>query len=317
MGQIVGGAQNVSPPLVGNFHGFLYSIATDTAIQFDDPDAGSVPSNPTIALGISNSGLIVGYFHTNSGPNLGFFKDGTTFTTIQVSSFNTRLLGVNDSQEVIGYYNDGSGHDISFVNVVGSGTFTNIIDPSAVTGALVTTFATGINDNHQIVGYFVDSSGVDHAFLTTYSGGAIGSYTNLSDPFAGTASGQGTFATSINDNSQIAGYYIDSSGVAHGFLYSGGTYVTIDDLSAGTSSGQGTYITGINDSGQISGHFINGSNVDSYFLGAPASTSYTYVAYVAASKPFYPYDTITLADTGANIAALSAATIQQFAANND
>jgi probable HAF family extracellular repeat protein len=85
---------------------------------------------------------------------------------------------------------------------------------------------------------------VSHGFLD--SGG---SFTTLDDPSAG--SGVfifgGTYATGINASGQIVGYYNDSSGashaflysggsnVAHGFLDSGGTYTTIDDPSAAKS----------------------------------------------------------------------------------
>src|SRR5262249_59859018 len=60
-----------------------------------------------------------------------------------------------------------------------------------------------------------------------------------------------TLATSINNAGQIVGYYIDSTGQQHGFLYSSGTYTTIDDPSA-TS---GTAAFGINDGGDVVGFY--------------------------------------------------------------
>jgi hypothetical protein len=56
-------------------------------------------------------------------------------------------------------------------------------------------------------------------------------------PGAGAASGQGTFAQDINDPGMIAGYYVDSSGMAHGFLrYPNGTFTSFDapDATGGT-----------------------------------------------------------------------------------
>ena len=75
----------------------------------------------------------------------------------------------------------------------------------------------------------------------------IYTFTTLNDP-QGT---NGTVAIGINDAGQIVGDYIDSSGAAHGFLYSNGTYITIDDA-LGT---EGTIATGINDVGQIVGYY--------------------------------------------------------------
>ncbi|MCX7088536.1 MAG: hypothetical protein NTV00_10845 [Methylococcales bacterium] len=64
----------------------------------------------------------------------------------------------------------------------------------------------------------------------------------------------GTFPSGLNDNKQVAGYYIDTTGT-HGFIYDGSDYSTIDSPNATE-----TYLTGINNSGQISGYFFDGSN---------------------------------------------------------
>src|SRR4029077_3389720 len=85
----------------------------------------------------------------------------------------------------------------------------------------------------------------------------------LDDPLGGTqSSGQGTRAQDINDQGQIVGFYVDSSGATHGFLYSGGTYTTLDDP-LGTG---GTFAQGINDQGQIVGYYIDSSNTLHGFL---------------------------------------------------
>jgi probable HAF family extracellular repeat protein len=75
-------------------------------------------------------------------------------------------------------------------------------------------------------------------------------YTTLNDPLATTY----TTATGINDAGQIVGYYVDGSGVQHGFLYSNGTYATFDDPLA-TSGVTRPY--GINNAGQIVGFYTD------------------------------------------------------------
>jgi probable HAF family extracellular repeat protein len=63
-----------------------------------------------------------------------------------------------------------------------------------------------------------------------------------------------TQAWGINSTGQIAGYYFDTSGAAHGFTYSAGVFTTIDDPSAG---GNWTLAYGINNSGQVVGSFFD------------------------------------------------------------
>ncbi len=56
-----------------------------------------------------------------------------------------------------------------------------------------------------------------------------GIYTTLAVP-----GGTNILADGINDAGQVVGWYFDSSGIEHGFLYSGGTngtYTTLDDPS--------------------------------------------------------------------------------------
>jgi len=43
-------------------------------------------------------------------------------------------------------------------------------------------------------------------------------FTTFDAPGAGTAAGQGTVPLSINPAGAVAGWYIDASGVTHGFL---------------------------------------------------------------------------------------------------
>ena len=78
----------------------------------------------------------------------------------------------------------------------------------------------------------------------------------LNAPGAGTASGQGTFAESVS-GSTVAGYYIDSGGVQHGFVYNGSSYTVLNAPGAGTASGQGTNVV------SVTGTYITGNSVDS------------------------------------------------------
>ncbi|MFZ0685671.1 MAG: hypothetical protein WAM89_09015 [Terriglobales bacterium] len=94
---------------------------------------------------------------------------------------------------------------------------------------------------------------------------ADGTISNIDDPSAGTASGQGTVAFAINTAGLIAGYCIDSSKVQHGFVLAvNGTFTTIDP--PGTIS---TFADGINTAGDVCGYYTDASRVSHGFLWTP------------------------------------------------
>ena len=72
-----------------------------------------------------------------------------------------------------------------------------------------------INRRGEIAGYFGDSAGVLHAFVRRNDG----SFSVFEAANASTSGGLGTFAQSINDNDEIAGYYYDQAqSVRRGFF---------------------------------------------------------------------------------------------------
>jgi probable HAF family extracellular repeat protein len=85
-------------------------------------------------------------------------------------------------------------------------------------------------------------------------------FTTLDDPLA--TNRTGTFAQAIDNNGQVVGYYYDSSGDAHGFLYSGGSYITVD-YRPGTANQ--TFPESINAKRQIVGWY-NDRSSDHGFL---------------------------------------------------
>lgn len=74
----------------------------------------------------------------------------------------------------------------------------------------------GLNDLGAITGSYTDASGTSHGFLRSLDG----KITSFDAPGADTTAGDfnGTFPISINDQGTIAGYYIDTNNVMHGFL---------------------------------------------------------------------------------------------------
>ena len=134
------------------------------------------------------------------------------------------------------------------------------------------TFPTSLNDGGTITGCYIDAHNVNHGFLRSPSGDE---FIAFDVPGAGNTagSGQGTFPKSINKAGAIAGHYIDSNNLIHGFLRSpaGDKFIAFDAPGAGKTagSGQGTFPESISDAGAITGRYIDAHNVNHGFLRSP------------------------------------------------
>ncbi len=138
--------------------------------------------------------------------------------------------------------------------------------------------AQGINNNGLIVGFYFGTDGQDHGFTTQY---------NASSPpstLTGTAIADPTIPTNIpgdlgttfmfsqilgiNDRGIAVGYYGDSSGDQHGFLYNTktGAYTFVDDPSMPSSGLEITQITGINNAGEITGFYEDTNGIAHGFV---------------------------------------------------
>ena len=72
---------------------------------------------------------------------------------------------------------------------------------------------------------------------------------------AGTEAQQGTMPKGIDAAGDVAGSYVDQSGVVHGFIRTAnGEFTSFDPLTAGTSKGLGTYVMGLDAGGDVGGY---------------------------------------------------------------
>jgi hypothetical protein len=86
-------------------------------------------------------------------------------------------------------------------------------------------------------------------------------------PNAGTTTFQGTVPLVIGDSGEIAGYYVDSNNVYHGFIRSAaGEFTTVDAPGAGTGYLQGTQAGGLNDDGTVVGFYFDSNHAYHGFL---------------------------------------------------
>ncbi len=90
---------------------------------------------------------------------------------------------------------------------------------------------------------------------------SFGTFTNFDVTGAGTTALEGTIPTSINANGDVAGVYITTGNVSHGFeRKSGGTITPFDVSGAGTSKNQGTFALSIDADGNIAGMYADSNN---------------------------------------------------------
>jgi hypothetical protein len=218
-GTIVGTYTDGSQPIVG----FIDTNGTYSFVAIPTPPGSNNPYYPTELTGISNNGIIVGHYSSVGGsPIAGFVDNNGTLTTVSTpwSGTGAFLTGVNNSGVVVGNgfpartlleVDDNTLGGDAFVD--NNGVFTQIIDPNAysVSGPNQptpwdATLVTGINDNGVIVGTYYDNNQDHHGFIYFN-----GSYATVNYPGS-----TETFINGIDDNNQIAGYYV-LGGVEIGF----------------------------------------------------------------------------------------------------
>ena len=153
-----------------------------------------------------------------------------------------------EASNVVGYYADSQGHNHGFL--YNGLTWKTLDVPWSSIGA---TFALGISGSNIVGSYLTDGLSYNHGFLYN------GAYSKLDDPL-GT---EGTIPIAIAGGS-VVGFYWDSNGTAHGFLYNDNTWTTLDHPDAGSGDGYGTYVEGISGS-NIFGMYRNGS-VENQFV---------------------------------------------------
>lgn len=240
-------------------------------------------STKAMALGINSAGAIVGtdgngnafYMPSSSGPVQTFLIPGSTASS---------ALGINDNGNIVGQYAAMSGATPGFY--ISNNTGSGLVTINAPSGPNATN-AQGVNNSGLIVGFYLGTDGQDHGFLALESHATGGQLTGtpIADPTIPPVSGEpgATFVFSqvlgINDHGIAVGYYGDSTGSQHGFLYNTATgqYTFIDDPSEAFDNGvEITQITGITNSGEITGFYSDANGVLHGFVAntpEPASLS--------------------------------------------
>ena len=246
-------------PLMGTFaQQAANSGSIEVIMTFDYPGAG----NSTLPQKINERGDVVGVFVDSNAVTRAFvrFSDGSFSDPIVDPNDTvgfTEGRGINNSRTVCGDYASSDGNNHGFF--LSGGTFTEYDVPGAVSTSVL-----GINDVADFTGSFSYGSGIFQGFVSV--GGTI---TSFSVPGALL-----TLAYEINNSNQlVVGYYIDSSGIPHGYYRdaNGALHFPIDP-----SGSTATVLFGLNDRNWVVGRYGDSSGATHGLFFVPPNNFFTF-----------------------------------------
>lgn len=243
------------------------------------------PGAATTALwDVNNTGLMVGYTTSGSGPldvSTGFLYDGSSFTTLSgpagaVSSFAS---GVSDGGVVVGSFTSTRvtneqgdvvpGPSSSFIYTAGS--YVRFDVPGATE-----TYLRAISpDGRLMSGYYIDAAGRGVGFIYDRTTGVR---TDVSK-----ANSLLTIAQGINNNGQMVGSDILTGPptTRPGFVYDVASNLRTDLAIAGMPR---TAIRSIADDGEMAGWFIDAGGLQHGFVGL--TTGYEQIDFLGAGATY-------------------------------
>lgn len=266
-GQLVG----ISTDGAGNNTNFTDAFTTSNGKLTNNFTPLAITGTAPMANGLNATGVAVG----TDGVNAITFANGmqTTLPAVNGTQVSAMAFGINDHGAIVGQFTDGAtGTTPGFVLQNGKYTILNPVAP--VNGTLVVN-AQGINNNGLVTGFYstattpvIDNNTPQHGFFfdTTTSKFTLAPDPNVPNFFTVQFLG-------LNDNGTAVGYYQDTAGNQHGFLYDVATkaYTFLDPTSLGIGSNPFiVQITGINDAGTIAGFYIDANGVQHGFVGVKA-----------------------------------------------
>jgi len=204
------------------------------------------------ALGISDTGIVVGSFNTSLGldtdgnlvfgASRGFLFNGGSYTTFDVAgATETFLRGISaDGRYVSGYFSTTTQAGVGFVYDLLTASFRITAAPGSQFNIMQ-----GINSAGVVVGSDIMTDGTRPGVLYDI---ATGTRTDSS-----IAGAQRTALRSIEDDGTLAGWFRDALGETHGFVGSLTSYEQIDFAGA-----TDTFVEGSNSAGMLVGSALVG-----------------------------------------------------------
>lgn len=219
----------------------------------------------TNVFAINNNGEIAGTYVTSDGIEHGFYGPlNGSYTSFDYpdTPMGTELRGINDSGDMVGLAPDSSffsGPEFFLSHDGALKTYT--LNHTALLG-----INQGINKRGLTVGDYISDPDTD-----TQVGyeGRKGKYRqDLSLGF----SANRVDARAITTNGTVAGWYIDSDALEHGFILNGGAVQTIDADDSGT-----TTLEGLNDKGIATGAVLDESENSHAFVLDTNTSAITWI----------------------------------------
>src|SRR5579864_480337 len=233
---------------------FVFCALSGFAQKYTVTDLGTLGGSFAFAIGINDSGEVVGYSaFANPPPGYGYsshaflYSNGTMTDLGTLGGASSYAEGINGSGEVVGssyiltgnIFGDLNSHAFLYSN----GMMKDLGTLGSPYDDLSDSFAQAINASGQVVGGSNLPGDIrnytSHAFL--YSNGAMKDL--------GTLGASTSYAYGINDSGQVVGASgLPGNSGSHTFLYSNGTITDLGTLGGCCSEGYG-----INASGEVVG----------------------------------------------------------------
>jgi hypothetical protein len=211
--------------------GFLYDVSTNTVTRLPYLNGAPVSS----VAGVNAGGIVVGNYLDRNSIYHGYYFIGSTYASFDPpGSIGTFPLGINLGNTTFGYYQK-SGASFSGFLLDEFGDYTILNAPEALV-----TQVNGVNNNKQAAGLYTIGGPILAFFWQNNS------FTML--PLSAPSSQ----ATAINENGIVAGTWVDTLNVTHGFVWNP---ATVSLITVYSPSGGSLYITGINNANQITGYY--------------------------------------------------------------
>lgn len=269
------------PPLLSNVgpHVFaqLGGTGNYTVTALNETGAGTSALNGTVALCIDAAGDVAGIYVDSSLSAHGFVQAANgTVSTFDAPNAGATLsegtypLSIDSNGDIAGMYVDLNGDYHGFTRV--GGVLSEYDAPGSLpAGGHRGTILTGINTAGTVVGSYSGAGSVFHGFTLT----AGGSFTQIDAHDAGTGETylheQGTFPVAIDAAGDVAGTYVDSGNLYHGFVVpASSTLVEFSVPGAVTGAvlgrQQGTFPVSMDAAGDLVGSYTDASGARHGFL---------------------------------------------------
>jgi hypothetical protein len=213
---------NANGVVVGTTGGQAFSLDQGLLTLLPQVLPDNTAAETAFGVNDNNAAEMVGQFTEDSTDTQpGFVYANGLFTVLNPVSnaVVTNAQGVNNNGLVTGFYSTDGQHQHGFFFNTNTDTFFLPADPVQPNLFLVQFL--GVNDLGLAVGYWQDNGGSQHGFIYNLN---TQTYTFLDDPNAADNNGvEITQITGINDSDEIAGFYVDSSGVQRGFYANAAT----------------------------------------------------------------------------------------------